>query len=257
MIQSRTPGPFRLPASEWNEIAAAVNAWTANPAAAPAGGGPGVVWAQAATAILPYQPVHLPTLVNSKNLSTSLKMSRVVLEAVPLSSSVKPGDLVLGVALSYALADAVFPVQISGPVLVALDSVTSGHAFVAYENGQLVTAPRGPWRRLPCKTTADEPSDAGIILLPALPRPAEPATAAQLYEIDRTDPADDALAWDPANALPANWADYSAVKLITQTPRFDGAGGLSFVPLVLTWAAATAPVIPAADATNAGTTCGS
>lgn len=82
--------------------------------------------------------------------------------------------------------------------------------------------------------------------------------ATNAYEIDRTSEDDDDKEWNPSNDQPSDWGDYDCVKLTVEYLRYVAGddstdGSLKRVKQEFHWAAANAPVIPAADVEDAET----
>lgn len=75
------------------------------------------------------------------------------------------------------------------------------------------------------------------------------------YEIDRSDPADDALVWDPVNDLPTDWADYDGLKLTTENLRYRAGASatLEYIYQTYYWLTPFAPVIAAVTPEEATT----
>lgn len=65
------------------------------------------------------------------------------------------------------------------------------------------------------------------------------------YTIDRTDPANDALLWDPSTNKPTDWENYDGVKLITQSLRYisGASASLDYINQEFYWLTEYAPVI--------------
>lgn len=249
-LQTRGPGAFHLKAQDYNFIVEAANGWHRSPKRPDLAAVPepptSRVWARAVADVDLFQPLHLREYVPASdgNLDITVRPTAYAVEADALSSSIKPHQLFLGVAQGAAKAGSLVPVLISGVTLIKYAGLDASKSWLDYDDqGALVAGDAGRWRILPYGG-----SNLGgcVVALPAaMPQP----VAYNPYTIDRTAAGDDNKGWDPANNLPADWADYDAVELVTGSLRLTS-GGVALVAVRRTWAATVAPVIPAVAAAD-------
>lgn len=154
-------------------------------------------------------------------------------------------------------------VTLSGVVQLRIDIKDAAHKYANLKNpqptategqpAQLESAATGTFRIVsqPAGSTGEQWCTA---FFPASGPNVHADDARSAYTIDRTAAADDAKAWNPADSLPADWADYDCVTLVVGYLRYDPAAGtLEQVVQEYHYSASNAPVIPAATVTAANT----
>jgi len=140
------------------------------------------------------------------------------------------------------------------PVKLTVDSEDHTHADVKDEEAATLQSGFSGSAQILWKESGTGEKWAVVRINAMPPRNLHADDAVNAYEIDRTSEDDDDKEWNPANELPEDWADYDCVKLTVEYLRYDSsAGTLKRVKQEFHWAAANAPIIPAADVSTAAT----